>query len=366
VQALYEQGAAHYNRLRQADNDSAILFFRAALAADPSHVRAQLALALAYNQRVITYRLDRANLDSAQAAAERAVTLDPELLEAQISLANLDFSQGRWRSGIPRRRGLQERAPDNASTNSLLGVLLWHIGELPDALHYLHRSLAINPNAMYTPWNIAYVHWYLEQPDSAIRWFEQALAINPSFTRAHGGVINVLLSVGEYDAAIARARRVLAEEPDNPQRKLILAGALLHAGELPEAQALYEEAGPGPALALIYRRQGRVADAERLLDQALANNNAELVAGNEGWVVTYGNAQVHAIRGETAAALAALEESIARGWVHRAAAMRDPLLASLHGDPRFRELMEELGARIRAMRRASLPSSPVEHPAQEC
>jgi hypothetical protein len=62
------------------------------------------------------------------------------------------------------------------------------------------------------------------------------------------------------------------------------------------------------------------------------------------------NAAVHALRGETAAALDELDRAYRAGWRDGRLLAIDPLVASLRAEPRFKKVLADIAADVAAMR----------------
>jgi hypothetical protein len=61
-------------------------------------------------------------------------------------------------------------------------------------------------------------------------------------------------------------------------------------------------------------------------------------------------AAVHALRGETAAALEKVERAYEAGWRDGRTLAIDPLVASVRSEPRFRQVLSRIEADVAAMR----------------
>jgi tetratricopeptide (TPR) repeat protein len=144
------------------------------------------------------------------------------------------------------------------------------------------------------------------------------------------------------------------------------ATAELVTGNLPRAEQLFKrvlpllratrgyrdsEAGVETHLAFLQLRAGRRDEARTLLEESLAADQRARNEGNRDWSVPYDTACVHALRGEKDQAYRWLDKAVEAGWRGWPLSTRSPLLDSLRGDPRFRQLEPRLDTSVLQMRR---------------
>jgi hypothetical protein len=98
------------------------------------------------------------------------------------------------------------------------------------------------------------------------------------------------------------------------------------------------------------QRAGSTAEAARIMDDIAAANRESLLAGADWPWVFMQNAAIHAIRSESAAALDELDRAYTAGWRDGRTTAIDPLLASVRGEPRFKQLLARIEADVAAMR----------------
>jgi hypothetical protein len=101
-------------------------------------------------------------------------------------------------------------------------------------------------------------------------------------------------------------------------------------------------------LALVLSKTGERESADLLLDLALQQVQALTRLGEGGYGIA--DVQIHALRGEKQRALSALREAIDEGWrmTWWYYLRRDPNLESLHDEPKYQAMVEEIRADMAA------------------
>jgi tetratricopeptide (TPR) repeat protein len=184
----YLIGRYHLNRRTSAGVDSALLFFRQAIAADSGYALAWSGLADAYtlatpSQYQVAGISGEVALDRALAAARRAVDLAPTSGEARTSLAHAHAQRWEWRQSAPE----------------------WA------------RALQLDPN--YAPLR----HWYGTELvaqgrlDEALAEFGRAEELDPLFWIAGVWTALALSAGGNHDAAARKLDALIARHPGNPR-----------------------------------------------------------------------------------------------------------------------------------------------------
>jgi TolB-like protein/DNA-binding winged helix-turn-helix (wHTH) protein/Tfp pilus assembly protein PilF len=312
---LYLRGRFFWEK--RTDLDRALDYFTRAIAIQPDFARAHAAIAETYGVLGTGGRVPPAEAArQMRAAAERALEIDPDLVEALTALgACAAFHEWKWAEG--------ER-------------------------HFL-RALEVNPNYVIT--HMWYGLWFEQQgrqPEN-LRARERAFALDPLNAATVAGYANALFHNGRIDESIEILRRTLEIDPHHTQLLGALAQAYLFLGRYDDAIELYGRDDDGfglgyaygigvGGLGYAYARAGRIEDARTVL--------AELERrAQERYVGPHHFALVHVGLGDTAAALDALE----RGFEVRDAGMNwikvAPPFAKLRDEPRFIALLEKMGLR---------------------
>jgi len=103
-------------------------------------------------------------------------------------------------------------------------------------------------------------------------------------------------------------------------------------------------------LGITYWKTGDQKRAEELFAESIRNNEKAMEQGNQHPELRRDMAVIYAIRGETDTALQWLEQAIEKGASLYDLTLKDGLLADLYENPRFQQMTEEAGLKIRAMR----------------
>lgn len=284
--------------------------FREAIRRDPACARAYAGLAVAHMFMAHNDRPPRDVFPLAQAAAARALSLDPDAAEAHMA-------QGRY---------LQLHAWD------------WKASE---AAH--RRALAVNPSLADAHFALAHLLVTTGRFEEGLAQMRQARELDPLSPLTNALEAGFLGAAGQPAAAQARIARALELEPDFWIALLVRGGLALDRGDNAAAVADLERAAAQSrrtsqvlaVLAFAYVADGRRAQAEALL--------AELgQRADSGYVPPVNLAAVHLALGDEAAALHALERAHAARDIRIAFLGVDARWNALRGHPRFRALARRL------------------------
>jgi TolB-like protein len=304
---LYLQGRAIYrNAGNKAQYDSAAEYMRRAIKADPTFAEAWAWLALVLGNEV-NFRYVRADVVTAEMrrASERALALDPNLPLAHRAKAaiyrTLDWD---WEASAAEYQKAYDLDPTDAFITRNLGTALFNLhGESDTVLALLQKAIELDP---VNPHGYEGIGGYymatgkLPEAETAYRKAIDLLPTGPSF---HGTLGLVLLLRGEAAAALAESQR----EPDESDQREGAAMAYFALGHRAEANAALSE-----------------------MERMDATTNAS------------GIAETHALRGEIDQAFAWLDRAYQQHDSGLERIKVDPLLKSLHGDPRWKAFLRKM------------------------
>ena len=221
----------------------------------------------------------------AKKAAERAIAIDPNLPEAQVTLGQLLTATGEPGKAAEVIRRALEKRPDDPEAVFALAFALESSGNTSEAEKTYIRGTQIRPTS-WASFNKLGGFYFAARSDyaKAADAYRKAIALNPDVARVHSNLGVVFMRLGQLDEALAELRRALEIQP-NPAAHSNLGTTLYWLGRYTEAANAFGKAvamAPknfrwsiylGDALALV---PGRSADARRAYSAALALAEEEL------------------------------------------------------------------------------------------
>lgn len=292
-------------------------------ARDPLYAPAFAQLANTYlMQREFSSVPGNSSYANAQAAASRAIALDPDLPEAHASLGYMDFFFAGNAVSAHRHFRLAIRLdPACTLAHHWYGSLLTHQGQYGEALDHLNRAQQLQPASSAIQASRAYALGLSGQREEAIRLLQALLKTDPNAPAPH---------------------RILARLSLIPPRDL--------QQFLDETQKFAELRQDAEQLHLVLRaRPALRRGGEREMWRSI-------LAGQRG-TISYTMAEAEAQLGQTEQALGHLERLHENHDPMLMNLVVDPLLAPLNQDPRFLRIAASAGLRETPEEHDSPPQS---------
>ncbi|HEY5782675.1 MAG TPA: tetratricopeptide repeat protein [Lysobacter sp.] len=220
-------------RVGDSNPDSAINYFRGALAIDPGFARAQAGICRAEITRFEAAR-DATAFDRAQSACKRASGMDPGLREVSLALGDLHRTRGEYDQAIEHYTHALEDPSLRADAYLGLAQLASAQGRNPLALDYFERARKLRPRDPLVFRERGYHLYTSGDVAGAIESYRTAAALQPGDYRtwyALGGLYQVK---GDNVQASAAFERSLQIKPNYP--------ALSNLGTLKYGSGAYAEA----------------------------------------------------------------------------------------------------------------------------
>jgi tetratricopeptide (TPR) repeat protein len=216
---------------------------------------------------------------------------------------------------------LIKRYPDEKQAYHMLGMVYFDgIGDLVQAAEYFNKTIEVDP--LYKePYNaLAYCYSRLGDLDRAMWALDRYAALAPNEPNPYDSKGDVLAENGDIQGAIASYRMALEVRPDFAASLFKLGAAYVTTDQFTRADSCYRALASFPerqtrsdaraGFSQIAIRQGRLAEALRILDEAAASDRME--GYERGLVSEYTRrAVVLSDLGRTAAALAEFEKAAA-------------------------------------------------------
>jgi tetratricopeptide (TPR) repeat protein len=308
----YLKGRFYWNKRTGSDLQKAIEYFNEAIGKDPGYALAYAGLASTYvGLPEYAGLMPKETMPKAEAAARRALELDPTLGEAHAVLGitkawyDWDFA------GAERefKRAI-ELDPGYPTAHHWYSRLLVIVGRLDEALAEIRRAQELDPLSLVISQVVGTTLKEMHRDDDAIVQIRKTLELDPNFPGAHLSLGGMYVSQGEFEEGIA---------------------------ELQKARML---AGSGPtglsSLGYAYARAGRRSEAVRML--------AELLEFSEqGYSVSASIAYVYCGLGDKDKAFEWLEEAYRERSSSVLFLKVNPEWDGLRLDPRFIALLKKIG-----------------------
>jgi len=279
-------------------NPQAVSLLERAVELDPTYAPAWLSLGRRYYVESHFGNGDPVMLDRAAAAADRAIALDPDDVNAGGAAASIRSEQGDLAGAYTRIADLVRRRPDNVVAQFAMSYVLRYAGLLEESASHCERAVLIDRQPVNT----------------TLRSCSVVFSVRGDFTRAH----NYLNLDRETEVGKAYRIDVLVREGRTD--------AILELGvpELPQWRAKYEllfgciQGRPEAEITALARRVAVAADSEE----------------------NYQSAAHLSYCGQTDAAAALLRRAIEGNYCSFPAMQSDPLFANLRSTGAYAAIRE--------------------------
>ncbi len=301
---------------------AAIDMLEKATTLEPNYAPAWTHLGRAYTTNASLHFGGREQYAKAQAAYEKAIALNPALVDPRIYLSNLLTDTGRVEQAVPLLRSVLQENPNNAEAHWELGYAYRFAGMLKESVAECEKARQNNPQVKISS-SAMNSYLYLGQYEK----FLQSLPAN--------------------DSAYILFYRGLAEYYLNDR-----AQAAQHFDTAFEKSPSLLPADVGKAISYSISQEN--ARGLTLLQQTENKIEERGVSDPEG---IYKVAQAYAALGDKRSALHMLRHSIDGGFFCYPYFVRDPLLQSLRGEPELQTLLQQARERHEQFKATFFPES---------
>ncbi|MFL6236603.1 MAG: tetratricopeptide repeat protein, partial [Thermoanaerobaculia bacterium] len=301
--------------LRQRNYDGAVAPLQEATLLDDRFARAYAALARARVGREIAPQEDR---PASEAAARKALALDPELADAHLALGDVLF-QDRidWKQAGAEYRRAVALAPGDAETHYTYANYLVALGRIDEAIAAVERARELDPASMAINSDYAWFLYLARRYDKAMR-------------QAHDTLKLVDITQASLPGLVQYGR---------VWSYWVLVYGSWRKGDEPMAASYFRERmrafGQGAAT-------DNIQSLQKLMDWKIQDLEEK---ARKGPVSLLSLAASCSVGGHTGKALDALEQECRQGADEHlfSYVAVEPVFDSLHGDPRFLRIVECTG-----------------------
>ncbi len=313
---LFLKGRYYYWKSTPEDEARAMRFFEQAIELSPQFAAAHAGLAdTLAGLPLHGMRAGEAEVERARSEADRALALDPHLLDGLLAKAHiaryLDYEWGEAERLYKKAVSLQ---PGASRAHNSYGVLLSLAGRFEEADRELREALKLDPLSMQVQTNLTLNLYRQGRYAEALAQSEKASSIDPGYRNVYSPRAAALAELGRFDEALAALNtlrdRSGGELGDN---HLALKGHIqAKKGERAQAQEVLKE--------LDRRAAGRYVARAAIADVLLG-------------------------LGENQRALDMMEEALTQREVLLAGLLVSPHSKGVAGEPRFKEIQKKIAKR---------------------
>jgi adenylate cyclase len=206
---LFLQGLFYWNRRSRLHTRRAIDLFEEAIRLEPDYARAHAGLALAWT--VAHHNAPDVSatdaLDRAEAAARRALDLDPELADAFTALGYTYHWMWRWDDALDALEKAVALNPNSSAARQWYGEQLAQLGRAAEAEAQLRQAVALDPLSLAAHGNLGLVLHINGRTPDAIAQLEATERMDPAFPFPLLLLHKLYLMEGRLDDALRVGRR---------------------------------------------------------------------------------------------------------------------------------------------------------------
>jgi serine/threonine protein kinase/tetratricopeptide (TPR) repeat protein len=286
---LYLKGRYYWRQRTESGIGLAIEHYQKAIARDPVFALAYTGLADAYMAQGVYNVIPRVvAYDRAEAAAAKAIALDPNLAEAHASLAYVQKNRFNWNASQASFERAIALKPGLGHAHQWYSILLTQLGRFAEAITECKTAINLDPHSIPAVTQLASAFLMARRYDAAIEQFEAALVMDSGLAIAYRGIAMARVQQGLYEEAetsLARAARQMPAGAEDRELKSDIAYVRARAGRIQEAQRIIDELAArftyggervAGTTAAIYAGMGRVEAAFDWLAKAVATDDPEL------------------------------------------------------------------------------------------
>src|SRR5437899_4155222 len=210
---LYLLGRYEFAKYTQTGWNNAIRYYEQALKLDPNYALAYCGLADNYAYMGSVVMPEKEAIANEKEFAQKALELDPELAEANMSLALTLVAVFDWRNGLKEFDRALELNPNLAFAYELQSWTLNGLGRFDEAIAKTRKAVELDPLNPFFQMSLSFYEYWARQYDDAIAQARKTLEMDPNSAISHVLLGLSFLKKGDTGGAIAELEKSKAPDP---------------------------------------------------------------------------------------------------------------------------------------------------------
>lgn len=241
----YLKGRYYWGKRSEDALDKAIHYFQSATEKDPNYALAYAGLADCYGilGAAIVGTIPTSEVaPKAEAAAKKAVGLDPMLAETQTALATVQFNDDwNWKAAEAGFRRAIQLNPSYSTAHQRYSLYLMAMGRTEESLAEMNRARSLDPLSPSMNFSLGWRLYMARRYDEAIAQLLNTIEMDPTYLLAHIVLGQSYEQKGQYSEAIVELQKADSMAPNSPPVLAALGHAYAVAGKRVEALQLLDE-----------------------------------------------------------------------------------------------------------------------------
>jgi TolB-like protein/Flp pilus assembly protein TadD len=205
---LYLQGRFYWEKRTRESLAKGLDSFNQAIVKDPNYALAYVGVADYWHVIPDYAPVSQSEaLPKVKAAADKALSLAPDLPEAHLALASYYWDNWEWAAADREFQKTIQLDPNLANAHHWYGLYLSWAGRDQEAITQLQRAVALEPFNFKFNDNLGQAYGNARMLDQAVTQLQKTVEIDANSFGAHGDLANVYFDMGRYDLWLAEWKK---------------------------------------------------------------------------------------------------------------------------------------------------------------
>ncbi|HEX3748614.1 MAG TPA: tetratricopeptide repeat protein [Bryobacteraceae bacterium] len=222
--------------LDQGDVNSALTQLQAVVTSSPDNAVAHFQLGRAY---LASNRPD--GRESARQQFERAIQLQPNLIQPRLGLAELQVGHGEYEPALDSVQQILQRDPGNMNAKMIQSQALLGQKKFDVSGSLLKDMLKTNPSSPQIYYQMGTQALAEGKPKDAESDFQRAYELNPANSQNLMGVVSAEIAQGQADKAMALLQSEATKAPNRIDLAFLLGTTAKQQGKFQQAEAYFNK-----------------------------------------------------------------------------------------------------------------------------